>query len=168
MQIRKANPADADKIARLHAMSWRSAYRGMLIDAYLDGDIFAERNALWAERLVHPPSNQYVAVVEAEAREALVGFVCVFGQHDPKWGALVDNIHVSPDLKRSGIGSQLIKTAEKWNLRHNNDRAMHLWVLEPNTAAQAFYLNLGAREVERSTWLAPDGSNIKQLRFAWD
>lgn len=137
----------------------------MLSDAYLDGDIFAERNALWAERLVHPQTNQHVAVAEAE--DTLVGFVCVFGEHDPKWGTLVENLHVSPNLKRLGIGSQLIKTARHWTRLHHNDRAMHLWVLEPNTSAQAFYLKSGANEVERSTWLAPDGSNIKQLRFAW-
>ena len=34
---------DAATVADLHTTSWRSAYRGMLRDDYLDGDIATER-----------------------------------------------------------------------------------------------------------------------------
>ena len=39
--LRQAEASDADVIARLHAASWREHYRGMLADAYLDGDLVA-------------------------------------------------------------------------------------------------------------------------------
>ena len=41
---------DANAIAAVHAESWRTAYRGILSDAYLDGPIDAERRRLWRAR----------------------------------------------------------------------------------------------------------------------
>jgi len=38
MNFRRAAACDADRIAQLHAESWRRAYRGMMRDEFLDGD----------------------------------------------------------------------------------------------------------------------------------
>jgi hypothetical protein len=86
MKIRLAAEADAEAIARLHAASWRTAYRGALSDAYLDGPIEAERIEVWRQRFESPSENQFVAV--AESREQLDGFVCAYGGYDEKWGML--------------------------------------------------------------------------------
>ena len=165
MRIRTAHARDAQSIAKLHATSWRTAYRGMLSDAYLDGDILADRQALWAERFAEPKANQHVVV--AEARGELAGFACAFGEHDPQWGTLLENLHVAPTLKRTGIGSLLVQEVARWSLGYQPNSSMHLWVLQTNAIAQAFYTKKGAIAVERSTWLAPDGSNVPQLRYAW-
>ena len=165
MQIRKAQAKDAQRIARLHALSWRTAYRGMLSDAYLDGNISIDRETLWAERFAKPAANQYVIV--AEANDELAGFACAFGAHDHQWGTLLENLHVQPALKRSGIGSLLVQDVARWSMDGHPNACMHLWVLQPNVTAQAFYLSSGARAVERGVWSAPDGSNIPQLRYAW-
>jgi len=45
IEIRPVTFRDAEVVAALHAASWRDAYRGILTDAYLDGDILGERNA---------------------------------------------------------------------------------------------------------------------------
>jgi hypothetical protein len=37
MFLRRAEPADAMEVARVHVRSWQVAYRGLLPDAYLDG-----------------------------------------------------------------------------------------------------------------------------------
>jgi hypothetical protein len=47
IEIRIAEPRDTNAIAELHAASWRSAYRGMFADAYLDGDVVQERRQCW-------------------------------------------------------------------------------------------------------------------------
>ena len=62
MEYRPATPDDAAAIAKLHADSWRVAYRGMLSDEYLNGPVFDERLAVWTQFLQeHPPR---VLVVE--------------------------------------------------------------------------------------------------------
>ena len=46
--IRPATVADADTIAALHAVSWRSAYRGIFKDSTLGPALDGERRAHWS------------------------------------------------------------------------------------------------------------------------
>ncbi len=165
MQIRAALPSDLESIAQLHTLSWRMAYRGILSDAYLDGDLFADRRALWQGRFDKPAAQQ--SIVVAEIADALVGFACSFGSHDATWGSLLENLHVAPGHKGAGLGSQLVTHVAQWCARTQAADGLHLWVLAGNTAAQGFYRRLGATLVEQSVWDAPDGNRVAELRFAW-
>lgn len=51
LSFRLAAATDAAAIADLHAQSWRRHYRGAYSDAFLDGDVAADRLAAWTERL---------------------------------------------------------------------------------------------------------------------
>lgn len=164
-RIRPAHAADARLIAELHAQSWRIAYRGILRDAYLQGDILADRQALWQQRLVAPADNQLVLV--AHEGNELIGLACAFGGHDTIWGTLLENLHVAPAHKRRGIGRALVHRVHEWSAQRHPGSGLHLWVLAPNTPAQRFYQRLGASAVEASVWAAPDGSRVDQHRYAW-
>lgn len=165
MHIRPALPADLETIAQLHTRSWRTAYRGMLSDAYLDGDLLADRRALWTERFAHPAANQ--SIVVAEIDQTVVGLACSFGDHDERWGTLLENLHVAQGYKGTGIGAQLVAHVARWCVQTRRMDRLHLWVLAPNVAAQGFYKRMGASAVEESAWDAPDGNRIGELRFAW-
>ena len=141
------------------------AYRGILSDAYLDGDLIAERRALWQERFSKPAPNQTIVVAEIDG--GIVGLACAFGDHDESWGTLLENLHVAPGHKGAGIGAQLVTHIALWSSRFHTAAVMHLWVLAGNTAAQRFYQRLGASQVEESVWDAPDGNSVSELRFAW-
>ncbi len=166
MKIREAQPSDLESIAQLHARSWRSAYRGMLGDAYLDGDLVADRRALWQQRFSTPTANQTIAVAEVD-NKTIVGLACAFGDHDARWGTLLENLHVAQGYKGTGIGAQLVTHIAEWCARTQASDVLHLWVLAPNTAAQGFYKRLGARQVEQAVWDTPDGNRLPELRFAW-
>lgn len=165
MQIREAQPSDLNSIVQLHAQSWRIAYRGILSDAYLDGDLLADRMSLWGPRFATPAANQYIAVAEMD--NTVVGLACAFGSYDDVWGNLLENLHVAPTLKGAGIGAQLVSHVAQWCAQTQSATALHLWVLKGNTAAQGFYKRLGASAVEKSVWDAPDGNSVPELRFAW-
>ncbi len=166
MQIREAQPSDLETIAQLHAQSWRTAYRGMLSDAYLDGELVADRRALWQQRFNAPTANQTITVAEID-NKTIVGLACAFGDHDARWGTLLENIHVAQGYKGAGIGAQLVVHIAEWCSRTHASDVMHLWVLAPNIAAQSFYKRLGASPVEQAEWDAPDGNRVSELRFAW-
>lgn len=106
IMFRVACASDDLRVAELHTASWRSAYRGLLSDAYLDGDILAERGRLWEQRLAQPSGRQLVLL--AEEGEALLGFVCVLLDEEPAWGAYLDNLHVRPGLTGRGLGRRLL------------------------------------------------------------
>lgn len=165
MRIREATADDADGIARLHAESWRTAYRGALSDAYLDGPIEAERTALWRERMEKPLEGQFVAVAESAGR--MVGFVCAYGGHDTRWGTFIDNLHVAPDHKRRGIGARLMSEVALRAATAYPAQGLYLWVLESNTPALQFYQRLGGERAGNEIWTPPDGSDLPKIRIAW-
>ena len=155
IQLRPAEPGDAPAIAALHADSWRRHYRGSYSDSYLDGPVEADRQAEWHRRFGLDPATWFNIV--ACAGDRLVGFSHVWVDGEDQWGALLDNLHVSFDLKRSGLGRQLLgATADRLQELHPG-RALYLWVLEQNTAAQAFYRALGGTFEDRRAVNPPMG-----------
>jgi ribosomal protein S18 acetylase RimI-like enzyme len=168
--FRSAGPQDADRIGDLHADSWRRHYRGAYSDAFLDGDLPADRRTVWSARLA-APAGTHTVVAEQDGR--LLGFVHVVFDADPTWGSLVDNLHVVHDRKRGGVGTRLLTHAAAAAIEQASTDAMFLWVLKQNTAAQSFYRASGATCVEASTAAAPGGdpANLNgtpgKLRMAW-
>jgi ribosomal protein S18 acetylase RimI-like enzyme len=165
MRIREANKDDAGNIARLHAASWRNAYRGALSDAYLDGPIEAERSELWRGRFERPGANQFVAV--AESFDQIVGFVCAYGGHDPQWGTFLDNLHVAKGHEAQGIGTRLMGEVASWSAEAYPLQGIYLWVLESNIPARRFYERLGGENAGSGLWDAPDGCALPKLRIVW-
>ena len=104
-RFRLAGPADAEAVANLHADSWRRHYRGAYSDAYLDGDVVADRLAVWTDRLREPDPRRCTILAEDGS---LVGFANTLFDDDPTWGALLDNLHVADGHKRRGTGARLL------------------------------------------------------------
>ena len=165
IEYRAARSADAQTIAALHARSWRQNYRGAFSDAFLDGDLAAERLGVWRERLDHPSGNQLVLLAIEDAD--LAGFVCAYGAHDPSWGSFVDNLHVAADSKRNGVGSSLMRQAGAWLAQRYPDLGVHLLVLESNASARRFYERLGAQNAGVSTMETHGGAMVRSCRYTW-
>lgn len=161
--IRSAVPADAAAIAAIHCESWRDAYAGLLDPAYLAGPVEADRHAVWADRFSNSPPTQTVLLAETVSGEA-AGFVCLFRDHDRRWGSLIDNLHVRPVLRGRSIGEQLLRAAVA---PLGADEAFHLWVFEANAGGVRFYQRLGGRVVERAPDDMPAARGAPILRMAW-
>lgn len=165
IEYRPATAADADAIALLHTRSWREHYRGSFSDAFLDGELPEERMRVWHARFDRPPENQFVEL--AFDAEDLVGFVCAYGAHDPRWGSFVDNLHVASTAKRQGVGASLMRQAGAWLESRYADMGVYLLVLEVNMAARSFYERLGARNAEVSMMETHGGAMVRSCRYIW-
>ena len=169
-RFRSAGADDAGRVAALHADSWRRHYRGAYSDSYLDGDIDTERRAVWSARMAAPAGAETVL---AEHDGRLVGFIHVIFDEDPRWGSLVDNLHVAHDQQRTGVGRRLLARAARAVQDRATGPAMYLWVLEQNLAAQRFYRASGATAVETAIVGPPGGDpsrlagSPRKLRMAW-
>lgn len=166
IEYRAATERDALDIAALHADSWRRNYRGAYLDSYLDGDVVTDRRKVWASRLA-PPSVDHRTVVAVGGAEVF-GFAHAVFDHDPKWGALLENLHVRSDLKRMGIGTRLLSEAAIGVLQHRSAGSIYLWVLDQNEAAQSFYDARGGIRVETDLrGPFPGGGRALGHRYAW-
>ena len=166
MTIRAADPSDAAAIARLHAVSWQSAYRSILRDAFLDGPVLSNRSELWSARFSGPPRADQIVLVDECAGE-IRGFACAFLDADPEWGTLLDNLHVAPVLKGQGLGRLLLREVALRVLQQEARPRMHLWAYEQNLAARRFYEMLGGEITAQVAEPAPDGSELNAVRYCW-
>lgn len=162
---RNAQGTDAERIALLHADSWRRTYRGSYRDAFLDGDVVENRREEWRNRLARNREGQFVYLAEGDSH--LLGFVCVFGKEDPKWGSLIDNLHVSYESKGLGIGTALMRSAAAWLESHYGHIGVYLWHLEANLPARSFYERLGGVHAETMELEHPGGGSSPSWRVVW-
>jgi ribosomal protein S18 acetylase RimI-like enzyme len=171
VRFRRATTVDSERIARLHADSWRRHYRGAYSDSFLDGDVATDRLAVWTARLSDPGADSCTIV--AEDAGGLVGFAHTRFDDDRRWGALLDNLHVAHTRQRDGTGSHLVALTARALAERHPASGLYLWVLEQNRAAQAFYATLGGRCVERAVVDPPGGDATRlhgtprKLRYAW-
>jgi GNAT superfamily N-acetyltransferase len=153
--IRSAEPDDADAIANAHVTAWRVAYRGVVPDAYLDSDAFADgRLAGWRRMLTEtrsperdPLDEVFVPVIDGR----VVGFAHVGEERErgTDQGELY-GFYLHPDAWGSGAATALID-ASHIALRERFSSAL-LWVLRENPRARRFY--------ERSGWSCGTGDEI--------
>ncbi len=147
--IRDANPADAMAVAQLHSESWQSAYRGLARDSYLDGPLIAEHQVRWqgllAEDTEHPSDNTqrpdgFVRLAEQDG--LLLGFISLWVDYKAGYDAYVDNLHVRPGQRGSGIGKRLLQDAATCAAARGCQN-LSLEVLDGNSGAIRFYERLG-------------------------
>jgi GNAT superfamily N-acetyltransferase len=131
--------------------------------------VLADRVTVWTDRLRDADPEQ--RTILAEDGGALIGFAHVALDDDPRWGALLDNLHVVHGHKRRGVGSRLLALTAR--LAVDRGTGLYLWVLEQNVEAQAFYEAHGARRVELTPTSPPGGvegrlsGSPSKLRYAW-
>lgn len=165
MNFREAELRDAERIATLHAESWRRHYRGMMRDEFLDTEVFENRRRAWREQLGERQREQLVLLAEEGA--TLAGFISVFGDEDALWGSYIDNLHVAPEHMRCGVGTALTLRAGEWLHGRHPQLSVYLWVMEANARARRFYEHLGAYNVGTRLKLHPGGGYAPNCRYAW-
>jgi GNAT superfamily N-acetyltransferase len=148
--VRRAGPDDARAIAETGVAGWRSAYRRILPDDYLDGMSIDTREIAWRHRLEADPDGLTPAWV-GETGGRVVGFVTGGPPRDDDVAAPAAEIYaiyLRPEAWRQGLGTALMAAATN-HLRRFGATFLVLWVFEANRPARDFYEALG--------WVADGG-----------
>ena len=168
ISIRRARPADAPAIGEIHAAVWRSAYAGILPDAYLAG-LSAPRLAGFYQRAIldrREGHAVFVAVASGAAGPQVVGFAS--GGRTRRPGIAegeVETLYLLEDWRECGAGRRLMR-AMAAHLRAVGCRSAMLWVLSENPS-RWFYRHLGGREAAREA-IRVGGRVVEQAAFVWD
>lgn len=165
VEIRDARLGDEDAIARVHVDTWRSAYRGIVADAFLAAFSYEERRELWRKRLERR-SLPHVLVVDAGGE--VVGFACAgpvredLEDYDGELYAL----YLREEHQGKGWGRQLFLAAAA-RLLDDGMTSMMLWVLEGNPTC-GFYERFGGRPVFDSPRGIRIGEEIlPEIAYGW-
>lgn len=137
-------PDDAPAIARVHVSSWRTTYRGLLPDTYLDAMDVAEYADRWSRTLRDPYGRSVVLLVEEQDRT--VGFASCGRERDGdrRYEGELYAIYLLEEAQRRGHGRALVE-ASAAALALRGMSSMVVWVLRDNAGARRFYERLGGR-----------------------
>lgn len=164
MRIRSATSDDIEAIAALHAASWRIAYRGILPPEFLAGPVDEDRMQVWAARLADPMKPRpYVALAEDDG--GVVGFACLVAEQPDE--VLLDNLHVRPERRGSGIGRSLLHHSFDWVLTNRPGSRLFLWVFAANAPAIGFYERQGAVRGRRRTDRFAGDMDVEEVEYEW-
>ncbi len=174
--VRRARPDDAAGIAAVHVAVWRSAYAGILDDAYLAG-LSELRLANFYRRAIldrHQGHAVFVATAagadlpgdRAAGEPAVVGFVS--GGRARRRGLAegeVETLYLLDDYRERGVGRRLMR-AMAAHLRAIGCNSVAVWVLAENPS-RWFYRRLGGRLAMKEA-IRVAGQPLEQTAFLWD
>ncbi|MBI3712985.1 MAG: GNAT family N-acetyltransferase [Burkholderiales bacterium] len=169
IQLRRATVADAEAIAAIRIEGWRSTYRGMIPDSYLDDMDMNENLLHWRTILQALPSKEdalcvYVAVSDNE----IVGFVSAIKLAEPKLDkeGEINAIYIRPQWQRCGIGKRMMHKAAR-SLQAMGCQSCVIWVIDGNAQARNFYEELGA-EILVEQDFSWDGLDLTEVGYGWN
>lgn len=175
--VRPARPVDADEIARIQLVTWRTAYRRMVPAHVLDrlDEGYLARG--WREAIESPPSARHrvlVGVEQGEATSYVVGFSAsgpadaqALAPEEKPLGddvAAITDLLVEPRWGRRGHGSRLLAaTVDLW--REDGFAAAVAWAYDADAATRAFLTSTGWEPDGATRALDVDDMLVPQLRL---
>ena len=152
MEIREARTGDEPAVADVHVRAWKSAYRGLLPDEYLDALEPEDRIPGYTFGAEEPMT------LLAIDGDSLLGFA-TFGasrDEDAADAGELFALYVDPDRQRAGAGRALLHETRARLAARGHEQAI-VWVLRGNDGAERFYEADGWRRDGATRWEDPWG-----------
>lgn len=161
--IRPALPVDAAEIARVHVDSWRTSYRGLLADDFLESLSEAGYTERWRRVIGDGTSRVFVV----EEPEGIVGFASGGRERAGESGfeGELYAIYIVAGSQRLGHGRELVR-AMAAALREMGLSDLIVWVLRDNVPAREFYERLGGSYV-RSQPITIGATTLEEMSYGW-
>jgi GNAT superfamily N-acetyltransferase len=165
MLIRAATCADAESIARVQVDTWRTTYRGLVPEAFLD----AMSDTELAERHGnHLKESNIVIYVCEDGSNGIIGYTTGgperFGSKAFK-GELYA-IYLLQSYQRKGIGKKLFRAVVR-SLIETDMNSMVVRVLAENPW-RSFYKTLGGKLLDDTGEIQIGGATLKLIEYGWE
>ncbi|MFZ5974169.1 MAG: GNAT family N-acetyltransferase [Bacillota bacterium] len=160
--IKRAAAEDAAAISKIHALSWKSAYKGIVPQKYLDGiktDLWVGTFQKWFAENVFQADILYLD-------GTAIGCVTYGKSRDERfadWGEIV-SIYMHPDHYGKGYGKKLFAHALD-QLKSKGYKSCYLWVLAGNAPARRFYERNGFTWAGEEGEIEIGGEKLTDLRY---
>lgn len=141
--IRQATENDAKEVAKIIVSGWQTAYRGIISNEFLDNMSVEKMTKSWEQNIKTQDENNNICVYEDENN--ILG-VIRFGKADNSQSenGEIHVLYVKPELKRRGIGTELVKHAKE-KLTKQKYKKMEIWCAKENKPSIEFYKKMGGK-----------------------
>ena len=148
----------AEEVSYIYAASWKTAYRGIVPQSYLDG-LSQEQ---WVPFLSDPQRAAFAMDIDG----VLAATVSVSPAREKEmegWGEII-SIYVLPKYFRKGCGRELFSYGVTL-LQTMGFTNIYLWVLEDNKGAREFYHKNGFYPNGDKQTICIEGKPLTELRY---
>ncbi|EGX57652.1 hypothetical protein SZN_21806 [Streptomyces zinciresistens K42] len=165
--IRPMTAADCDRVAEIRVGGWRSAYRGLMPQSYLDAMDPAADAGRRRARFARSADAGAVDLL-AESAGVVVGWSCHGPYRDGERrtpDAELYALYVDPARYGAGAGRALPAESVRRCAAAGHAR-MFLWVLKGNVRARRFYERAGFAADGAEEPFEVDGVRVPEVRYA--
>ena len=152
MSVRRASREDAEVVGEIHSKAWKSAYRGLFPDEYIDSDTASRRTGEFLESIKDDKCMYFL--LEASGQPAGIVKTCECDNV-----LEIESIYILSEHRGQGLGAEAID----FILAYKPWDGIFLWVLEDNIKARRFYEKNGFK-LSGDTRTINRGIELKQLR----
>ncbi|GHD17771.1 GNAT family N-acetyltransferase [Tianweitania populi] len=163
IDIRRAEPRDANAIAEVHRAAWQGAYAGIIPHKALTSMIGRRGGNWWANAI-----RRAASVLVIEIGGDIAGYATIGRNRArdlPQQGEIYE-LYLRPECQGIGLGSRLF-TAARQKLADHGLHGMVVWALEENDGALSFYRGIGGRDIAEGVEVF-DQKALRKLAFIWD
>ncbi|MCT7376527.1 GNAT family N-acetyltransferase [Chelativorans salis] len=163
IDIRRADPQDAEAIAAVHDRAWRGAYAGIIPHRALNAMIGRRGPRWWANAI-----RRSATVLVMEVGGEVAGYATL-GRNRArqlKQGGEIYELYLSPEYQGIGMGRRLFQAARDMLSAHGFD-GLVVWALEENVGALSFYEGAGGRDAAEGVEVFGNKA-LRKIAFVWD
>lgn len=164
MQIREATIHDAQGIAKVHVDSWRTTYKGIIPDDFLNNLSYEQRTELWLHNIGRKDNFLFVA----ESTEGkIIGFADFWKRETNTMANSSDltSIYLLEEYQGRGIGKKLLEQLFL-QIKQLGYQKIFVDVLAENKT-RYFYEYYGAK-LYKSVQIKMGGKVLEELIYIWD
>lgn len=163
IDIRRAEPGDADAIAQVHLEAWRGTYSGIIPHRALSAMINRRGPQWWASA-----TRRMATILVIDVGGTIAGYATLGHNRSrdlPQQGEIYE-LYLKPEYQGVGLGRRLFAAARQ-KLHAHGLKGLVVWALEENGGALAFYQGAGGRDVAEGVEVF-DQRALRKIAFVWD
>jgi ribosomal protein S18 acetylase RimI-like enzyme len=165
LQVRRATKRDAPAIARVQVDTWRTTYRGIVPDSYLDNMDYARSQRNW-EDLIADKIHLSTVFVAEDDKLGIIGFASCGAAREKKWGFAGElyAIYMRHEAQGQGTGRRLVLSVAR-ELKAKGLDSMLVWVLAENPYKR-FYDSIGGTCIGTNEFTL-GGAQLEEIGYGW-
>ncbi|ARI78141.1 GNAT family N-acetyltransferase [Halobacillus mangrovi] len=162
MHVRKARLDDALGIAKVSVNAWRSTYKGIVSDDFLEKMTIQKRAEKWRDKI----SGKNEIIYVAEVNEVIVGYASggVERGRMKEYDGELYAIYLLEAFQNRGHGKLLLSYLST-EMEVRGYTSLLVWVLEANHSKD-FYKRLEGKKIAEDT-MELSGIDYRLLGFGW-
>lgn len=156
--VRRAEEKDVRQIAEILVEDWKTAYRGIMEDDFLDSMSVDQRYEIEVKR--------YEKYMVAADGEEILGYAWLETTEEEPADCEIIALYIRYAKRKNGIGKLLFQYAVN-HFRESGKKRMIVWCLKENDEARRFYEKVGGKEFRPGShnW---GGKEYEMISYLYD